>query len=199
MSRFDLNRQQPPAVNLRDSALTPLAGDVNRFSAALSCDFLSVGTARGAGEVICDLGLAREGLNRFSAALSCDFLSVGRLTGSVKSFVIWVSQGEDKKSTGPVTADVLEGAFDLGDPCEAFVLVSAPISSFHRRRSSLCYPTNVSYDVTVTVTRDDGCRPDPVEFAVAAEPAALLLRPGAALCRASTAGPALPGQHCHLQ
>jgi hypothetical protein len=26
VSRFDVNRQQPPAVNLRDSALTPLAG-----------------------------------------------------------------------------------------------------------------------------------------------------------------------------
>jgi hypothetical protein len=137
----------------------------------LSCDFLSVGPTRGAGEVICDLGLVREGLNRFSVALSCDFLSVGRLTRSVKSFVIWVSQGEDKKSADTGTADVLEGAFDLGDPWEAFVLVSAPIGSFHRRRSSLCYLTNVSYDFTVTVAKDDGCRPDPAEFAAATEQA----------------------------
>ncbi len=36
----------------------------------------------------------------------------------------------------------------------------------------MCYLTNVSYDVTVTVARDDGCRPDPAEFAVAAEQAA---------------------------
>jgi hypothetical protein len=90
----------------------------------LSCDFLLVGPAHGAGKIICDLGLARKGLNRFPTASSCDFLSVGWLAGSVKSFVIWVSQGEDKKSAGTGTADALEGAFDLGDPCEAFVPMS---------------------------------------------------------------------------
>ena len=35
------------------------------------------------------------------------------------SFVIWVSQREDEESAGPVAADALEAAFDLGDPCEA--------------------------------------------------------------------------------
>ena len=36
MNRLDLNRQQPPAVNLPDSALTPLTGR-NLFFTALSC------------------------------------------------------------------------------------------------------------------------------------------------------------------
>ena len=34
--------------------------------------------------------------------MSCDFLPGGRLTGPVKSFVIWVSQGDDEESAVPV-------------------------------------------------------------------------------------------------
>ena len=74
MDRLDLNRQQPPAVNLPDPALTPLTGR-----------------------------------NRFFTALSC----------GGKAIVIWVSQEQDEENAGPGAADALEGAFDLGDPCEA--------------------------------------------------------------------------------
>ena len=35
-------------------------------------------------------------------ALSCDFLPGDRLTGPAKSFVIWVSQGDDEESAVPV-------------------------------------------------------------------------------------------------
>ena len=37
-----------------------------------------------------------------------------------KSFVIWVSQGEDEESAGPGAADALEAAFDRDDRCEAW-------------------------------------------------------------------------------
>jgi len=39
--------------------------------------------ARGAGKLICDLGLTKRGRNRFFVALSCDFLPAGWLTGPV--------------------------------------------------------------------------------------------------------------------
>jgi hypothetical protein len=48
--------------------------------------------------------------------LSCGFLQVGWLTGPVKSFVMWVSLGEDEESAVPVNGLVsgLGGGLVIG-------------------------------------------------------------------------------------